>query len=73
MYAHATTSASLRARRGRRRTTRRPTFFLRRTTPHVRARSTSRAASASCAREIARITAALASVAAWTAVAYLAR
>lgn len=74
MYAHATTYPSLRTRRARRvRAHRRPAFFLHRTTQHVSGPARRRAVSASWAREIVRIGVALANVAAWTAVVYLAR
>lgn len=74
MYAHAPTYPSLRARRARRvRAPRRPAFFLRRTTQHVRVSSRRRARSVSWAGEIVRVAAALANVVAWTAVLFLVR
>jgi hypothetical protein len=74
MYAHATTYPSLRTRRPRRaRAARRPAFFLRRTTQHVRVCSRRRARTVSWTAEILRAGAALAGVAAWTAIAYLIR
>ena len=74
MYVHASTYPALRTRRARRvRARRRPAFFLRYTTQHVRVSSRRRTRTVSWVGEIVRMSAALASVAAWTAVVFLAR
>lgn len=75
MYVHATTYPALRARRARRvRAHRSPGFFLRRTTQHVRVSSARRRVrSVSWVREIVRVGAALASIAAWSAVIFVMR
>ena len=71
MYAHALTYPSLRAPRSRRLPVRRPRVFVRRSTRHVRVIRRQRAAQGSWPREIVRVTAALANVAAWATLLFL--
>jgi hypothetical protein len=77
MYAHAPTYPSLHASRTRRLPVRRPHFFSRKTTRHVRATSRARtvarprAMRASWLREIVRVTMALANIGVWATTLYL--
>lgn len=71
MYAHALTYPSLHTRSPRHVRIRRRRVFLRRNTQHVRASGRRRAPSVSWRAEIMRMTAALANVAAWTALLFL--
>lgn len=72
MYAHALTYPSLKTRRVRQVRTRRRALFFRGSTRHMRALAHRKsAASVSWGRELLRMTAALANVAGWAALAYI--
>ncbi len=70
MYAHALTCPSLRAPRQRGLPVRRPLFFPRRNTQHVRVVPRRRASHVSWMRELVRVSVALANVAVWAALLY---
>lgn len=65
MYAHALTCPSRRAPRHRRLSVRRPRFFSRRNTQHVRVLPRRRASHVSWVVELVRVSVALANVAGW--------